>query len=444
MVKEFEPEPLCSPLTAEQQEELDGIPEVCGHASARPLVKAPWMTGTLPRRVLNLASFNFTGMLEAPEIEAQARTILREYGVGSCSPPGFYGTSDMHIKLESRVATFFRKDSCIVYSQGFSTTSSVIPAFCKRGDVIVADEGVAFSIQKGLQLSRSHIHWYKHNDMKSLESVLMHLNEEQESSRQPLTRRFIVTEALFERDGTITHLPQIVELKKKYKFRMVLDESYSAGILGNTGRGLTELQNVDPDDVDIIVGNLAIAFSTAGGFCASTKEIVKHQRINGLSFVFSAAMPVMMANGSTVAMDLLDGDLSVFERLRENTSILRNALDPISAITITSSPESPLLHVQLRPSEDDTNLAVLYSDPKAHASWMASQQEVLKKIERLALNQGVWISRNPHIPSIRAELDQGPWARPSLRIIATSALSPAEMRQAADIVRASIVSVLGS
>ena len=113
MVKEFEPEPLCSPLTAEQQEELDGIPEVCGHASARPLVKAPWMTGTLPRRVLNLASFNFTGMLEAPEIEAQARTILREYGVGSCSPPGFYGTSDMHIKLESRVATFFRKDSCI-------------------------------------------------------------------------------------------------------------------------------------------------------------------------------------------------------------------------------------------------------------------------------------------------------------------------------------------
>ena len=402
---------------------------VIGHASAHPMVQAPWMTGTTPRRVMNLASFNFTGMLNEPELQKQAKEMLHEYGVGSCSPPGFYGISDQHIRLEASVASFFRKDASIVYSQGFSIMSSVVPAFCKRGDVIVADVGVSFAIQKALELSRSHIYWYDHNDMDSLEHVLSYINRVHQQSRKPLTRRFIVTEALFETDGTVTDLSTIVELKKKYKFRMILDESYSAGVIGATGRGLTELQRVDPDDVDIIVGNLAVAFATAGGFCASTQEIVKHQRINGLSYVFSAAMPVMLANGSTVAMKLLDANPSVYDKLHENVSILRKALDPITSIIIPSAPESPLVHVQIKSKRDDMDAS--------------AQKELLTKIERLALNQGVWITQTPHLPSIRLQLDQGPWARPSLRIAVTSALSVGEMAQAADIVRASIVSVVG-
>ena len=175
---------------------------------------------------MNLASFNFTGMLNEPELQKQAKEMLHEYGVGSCSPPGFYGISDQHIRLEASVASFFRKDASIVYSQGFSIMSSVVPAFCKRGDVIVADVGVSFAIQKALELSRSHIYWYDHNDMDSLEHVLSYINRAHQQSRKPLTRRFIVTEALFEADGTVTDLPTIVELKKKYKFRMILDESY--------------------------------------------------------------------------------------------------------------------------------------------------------------------------------------------------------------------------
>ena len=188
---------------------------VVGHASAHPMVQAPWMTGTTPRRVMNLASFNFTGMLNEPELQKQAKEMLHEYGVGSCSPPGFYGISDQHIRLEASVASFFRKDASIVYSQGFSIMSSVVPAFCKRGDVIVADVGVSFAIQKALELSRSHIYWYDHNDMDSLEHVLSYINRAHQQSRKPLTRRFIVTEALFEADGTVTDLPTIVDLKKK-------------------------------------------------------------------------------------------------------------------------------------------------------------------------------------------------------------------------------------
>lgn len=112
--------------------------------------------------------------------------------------------------LERDIAGFLGTESAILYSQAFSTVSSVIPAFCKRGDVIVADRGVNFAIQKGLQISRSTIRWFDHNDLKSLEEVLISVEKERKKKRLPLTRRFIVTEGIFENDGSLLDLPKVV------------------------------------------------------------------------------------------------------------------------------------------------------------------------------------------------------------------------------------------
>ena len=152
--------------------------------------------------------------------------------------------TDVHIQLEQDIADFLGTEASILYSQAFATISSVIPAFCKRGDVIVADRGVNFAIQKGLQISRCTVRWYDHNDMESLEHVLESVEKERKKRRAPLTRRFIVTEGVFDHDGAMADLPKLVELKKKYKYRLILDESVSFGSVGRTGRGLTELYNV--------------------------------------------------------------------------------------------------------------------------------------------------------------------------------------------------------
>jgi len=117
---------------------------------------------------------------------------------------------DVHVELEQDLASFLGTESAIIYSQGFSTASSVIPAFCKRGDIIVADRGVNFIIQKGLQISRSTVRWYDHNDLNSLESVLQAVDNETKKKRAPLTRRFIVTEGIFENDGAMIDLPKLV------------------------------------------------------------------------------------------------------------------------------------------------------------------------------------------------------------------------------------------
>ena len=152
--------------------------------------------------------------------------------------------TDVHIQLEQDIADFLGTEASILYSQAFATISSVIPAFCKRGDVIVADRGVNFAIQKGLQISRCTVRWYDHNDMESLEHVLESVEKERKKRRAPLTRRFIVTEGVFDHDGAMADLPKLVELKKKYKYRLILDESISFGSVGRSGRGLTELYNV--------------------------------------------------------------------------------------------------------------------------------------------------------------------------------------------------------
>lgn len=160
------------------------------------------------RTVTNLGSFNFYNFNTNESLKEQAIQTLRAYGVGPCGPRGFYGTQDVHMKTEDDVASFLGTAACILYSQAFSTISSVIPAFSKRGDIIVADKGVSFAIRKGIQISRSIVRWYEHNDMEDLERVLAKVTKEQ--ARKPLTRRFIITEGLFESYGDMANLPKIV------------------------------------------------------------------------------------------------------------------------------------------------------------------------------------------------------------------------------------------
>lgn len=160
------------------------------------------------RTVTNLASYNFYNLVSNETIKEKAIQALRTYGVGPCGPPGFYGTQDVHMKTEADIASHLGVAACIVYAQAFSTISSVIPAFSKRGDIIVADKAVNYSIRKGIQISRSTVRWYEHNDMEDLQRVLQKVIQEQ--SKKPLTRRFIITEGISENVGDLLDLPRIV------------------------------------------------------------------------------------------------------------------------------------------------------------------------------------------------------------------------------------------
>lgn len=178
----------------------------------------------------------------------------------------------------------------------------------KRGDVIFADEGVCFAIQKGLVASRSKIKWFKHNDMEDLERLLIEQAKEDKKNpkKAKVTRRFLVVEGLYINYGDLCPLPKLVELKWKYKVRLFLEESLSFGILGSNGKGVTEHYNISPDDIDLIAASLENAIGSTGGFCCGKKYIVDHQRLSGLGYCFSASLPPMLATAAIESLRLID------------------------------------------------------------------------------------------------------------------------------------------
>ncbi|KAJ7499489.1 serine palmitoyltransferase [Mycena latifolia] len=451
LVDEWTPEPLAVPLTPVEASDLAAVPIVVGQNGPKPtLVKQP------SKIIANLASYNFTGLAGKEIIKERAIETLRKYGLGSCGPPGFYGTLDVHMALERDIADFLGAEAAIIYSQGFSTISSVIPAFCKRGDIIVADRGVNFAIQKGIQISRSTVRWYDHNDLKSLEDVLDSVERERKKRRGPLTRRFIITEGIFEKDGAMTDLPKLVELKYRKKYRLILDETISFGTVGRTGRGLTELYNVPATKVDMLIGSMAIGLCAGGGFCAGSQNVIDHQQINGPSFVFSASMPALLAVSASEGIEILRSSPSILTKLQQNIRVARTILDDLDCISIPSHPASPIIHMHvhkpapalLHPSSASTVHAHAHHKPSNPTSilprdagkwdWdIDTEERLLQQVVEEALKRGVIITRAKRLRG--QEMVE---ARPSIRLALTSDLSAEEVKKAVKVVSQALKEVL--
>ncbi|KAF2168015.1 hypothetical protein M409DRAFT_21462 [Zasmidium cellare ATCC 36951] len=380
LVDEWIPEPL-----TEEQPELvqlgENLPVLHRDAPSGPKTKL--RDG---RTVTNLANYNHYNFSNDQQLVEYAVSTIKTYGVGPCSAPGFIGTFDVHLKLEKDIAAHFGTEDAIIYSQSFSTISSVISAFCKRGDIIVADRAVNFPIRKGIQASRSIVRWFEHNDMDDLERVLAKLVSE----KRPLTRRFIITEALSENVGDMVNLPRLLELKHKYKFRIVLDETWSYGILGQTGRGVTELQNVDAANIDIIVGSLAGGIASGGGFSTGYQIMVEHQRLNSPAVTFSASLPTFLTTTASAVIDRLqssDGARDL-KTLRERIDSLRVQLDRSDWVTCTSAPENPVLHLTLK------------DQPIRNRRLTRSEQEFLLQecVDECLNNHSILITRLKNMP----------------------------------------------
>lgn len=474
LVNEFKPEPLCTPLSPSDTRELASIPTIIGGSNSRPKISLASHDSGKPMQVMNLASYNFLNLAAHEGVKEKAIQTLRSYGVGSCSPPGFYGTIDVHMQLESDIARFLGTANCIIYSQGFSTIASVISAFSKRGDIIVADRGVNYAIQKGIQISRSTTYWYDHNDMNSLRAVLEQVTRDAKRRRGPLTRRFIITEGIFEADGALSDLPTIQKLKKEFKFRLMLDESISFGTVGATGRGLTELFNVPASEIDIIVGSMANTLGAAGGFCAGSDEVVFHQRINGTAFVFSAALPALLAVAASTAISHMIAQPSILIALHENVKALRSVLDHIECLRISSDPRSALVHIQIRSKTDrhpdisqdkfdsnkyslgvgdvsltldnnsNTDKRMVTRGILNHDLSIDEQTRLLQAIVDDVLEHGIFVTRMKRLPSINPLLlEIGPEARPNIRIAVSNAFTKKEMEKAANVIKTSAIRVLG-
>ncbi|XP_014229176.1 serine palmitoyltransferase 1 [Trichogramma pretiosum] len=361
---------------------------------------------------LNLATHNYLGLVGSKDIENEAIQTIKNYGVGSCGPRGFYGTLDVHLELEKRIAEFMDMEEAVVYSYGFSTISSAIAAYCKRKDMVFVDEKVNFSIQKGLDASRSNIKYFKHNDVKDLERLLLQekgLNKKN-SNNVEKTRKFLIVEGIYMNTGKICPLPELVALCRKYKLRIFVDESISFGTLGAHGKGVTEHFNVPRHEIDMIMGSLEWAMGSIGGFCVGSSFVIEHHRLSGLGYCFSASLPPLLTTVATKALDIMEEDDELFKTLRENCSTAHCAIKKSKYFECFSDMKSPVKHLVLKMLFKHNEGALL-----------------LGEISKKCIEQKIAIITPAYLDSEREQ------PTPSLRLCISSVLTSSDIEKALNI-----------
>uniref|UniRef100_A0A8I3P1Z6 Serine palmitoyltransferase 1 n=1 Tax=Canis lupus familiaris TaxID=9615 RepID=A0A8I3P1Z6_CANLF len=318
LIEEWQPEPLVPPISKDHPALNYNI--VSGPPSHNIVVNG--------KKCVNFASFNFLGLLDNPRVKMFTWI------------------------LEDRLAKFMKTEEAIIYSYGFATIASAIPAYSKRGDIVFVDRAACFAIQKGLQASRSDIKLFKHNDMADLERLLK--EQEMEDQKNPrkarVTRRFIVAEGLYMNTGTICPLPELVKLKYKYKARIFLEESLSFGVLGEHGRGVTEHFGISIDDIDLISANMENSLASIGGFCCGRSFVIDHQRLSGQGYCFSASLPPLLAAAAIEALNIMEENPGIFSVLKEKCKRIHKALQGISGLKVVGESLSPAFHLQLKDS----------------------------------------------------------------------------------------------
>lgn len=310
-------------------------------------------TGTYTE-TLNMSSYNYLGFAqsEGPCADAVEETI-KKYGISSTSPRADAGTTDLALEVEDRIAKFVGKPSAMVFSMGFSTNASSFPALVGKGSLIISDELNHASIRIGARLSGAMIASFKHNDMDDLEKKLREvISQGQPRTHRPWKKILVVVEGLYSMEGTMCNLPGLVALKKKYKYNLFVDEAHSIGALGPRGRGVCDYFDIDPSEIDILMGTLTKSFGANGGYVAAEKHIIDKLRSTNAATIYgeSPTPPVLMQILS--ALKIISGELvpgqgeERLQRIAFNSRYLRLGLKRLGFITYGHD-DSPIIPIVL-------------------------------------------------------------------------------------------------
>uniref|UniRef100_A0A8C6WJJ9 serine C-palmitoyltransferase n=1 Tax=Neogobius melanostomus TaxID=47308 RepID=A0A8C6WJJ9_9GOBI len=311
-------------------------------------------TGRTIPNVINVGSYNYLGFAENNvDFLKTVAEKTQEYGVGVCSTRQEIANLSLHQELEQLVANFLGLESSMAFGMGFATNSMNIPALVGKGCLILSDELNHTSLILGARLSGATIRVFKHNNMHSLEKML----REAICSGQPRTHRpwkkiLIMVEGIYSMEGSVVRLPEILALKKKYKAYLYLDEAHSIGAVGPTGRGVTELFNVNAADVDIMMGTFTKSFGACGGYIAGKKVLVDYIRRHSHSAIYATAMSppvteqVIRAMKCIMGQDGGDEGIRRVRQLAENTRYFRARLKEMGFI-IYGNDDSPVVPILL-------------------------------------------------------------------------------------------------
>lgn len=295
------------------QKELADIKEAGLYKNERIIVSPQSGEITLKdgSKVLNFCANNYLGLANNPKLIAAAKEALDTHGYGMASVRFICGCSDLHKALEQKIAEFFGTEDTILYAACFDANGGVFEPLLTDQDAIISDALNHASIIDGVRLCKAVRYRYKNADMADL--------EEQLKAAQAQRFRIIVTDGVFSMDGNVCPLDKIYELAQKYDAMVMVDESHSAGVVGQTGRGVTERYNLR-GKIEILTGTLGKAFGGAiGGFTTGKKEIIDMLRQRSRPYLFSNSIPPMVAAAGCKMVDIMSETNELQDKLHSNT-----------------------------------------------------------------------------------------------------------------------------
>ncbi|OFX85297.1 MAG: glycine C-acetyltransferase [Bacteroidetes bacterium GWF2_33_16] len=288
-------------------------------------------------QVLNFCANNYLGLSNHPRLLKAAKDALDSHGYGMSSVRFICGTQDLHKELEKRIADYFGTEDTILYAAAFDANGGLFEPLLTSEDVIISDALNHASIIDGVRLCKANRLRYESADMEDLEDQL--------KIAQVHRFRLIVTDGVFSMDGHVAPLDKICELAEKYDAMVMVDECHSAGVVGETGRGVTELYNLR-GKVDIITGTLGKAFGGAiGGFTTGRKEIIELLRQRSRPYLFSNSIPPVVANAGIEVFKMLEESSALHTKLVENTKYFKEKM--LAAGFDIKPSESAILAVML-------------------------------------------------------------------------------------------------
>lgn len=263
------------------------------------------------QKVLNFCANNYLGLSNSPQLIDAAKSALDSHGYGMSSVRFICGTSNLHKELEQKIASFFETEDTILYAACFDANGGVFEPLLTSEDAIISDSLNHASIIDGVRLCKAKRYRYDNADMEDLELNL--------AAAQEQRYRLIVTDGVFSMDGNVPPIDKILALAKKYNAMLMIDESHSAGVVGKTGRGVTELYDVK-GQVEIITGTLGKAFGGAiGGFTTGKKEIIELLRQRSRPYLFSNSIPPLVASAGIRMIDMMTETNDLQDKLHRNT-----------------------------------------------------------------------------------------------------------------------------
>ena len=284
--------------------------------------------------VITLSSNNYLGLTVHPRLREAAIKAIEKYGVGSGSVRTIAGTMTLHNELEEKLARFKHTEASLTFQSGYATNLGVIAAIMQEDDMIISDELNHASIIDGIRLCKSPRKIYPHKDMAGLRRVL----EESRGANKVM----VVSDGVFSMDGDIAPLPKIVDLAEEFGAFVMVDDAHSSGVLGKNGRGSVNHFGLD-GHVALQIGTLSKGIGALGGYVACSQDMRDFLLQRARPVLFSTSHPPSVVATCIAALEILEEDSSLVERLWENTAFFKRGLQQLGFNTGNS--ETPITPV---------------------------------------------------------------------------------------------------